>query len=107
MSNDPFSIRTISKGDEARVVRTLVFDEQFKLRPLKRGESVGDVPGVRYFQEVFRGDYIITTTQKDGSKIPHLRVTRHRDAAISGPFATEVLNRINPVLARYLMDYKI
>ena len=107
MSNDPFSIRTISKGEEAKEVRTLVFDEQFKMRPLKRGESVGETPGIRYFQEVFRGDYIITTTLKDGSTLPHLRVTRHRDAAISGPFAVEVINRINPILARYLMDYKI
>ena len=107
MPKEPFAFRTISKGVEAKEVRTLVFDENYKMRPLLKGESVGDLPGSRYFQEVYRGDYIITTTKKDGATIPYLRVTRHRDAAMSGPFAVEVLNRINPILARYLTDYSI
>ena len=107
MSNEPFSIRTVSQGAEAKDVRTLVFDEKFQLRPLLRGESIGDQPGKRLFQEVFRGDYIVTTTRKIDELLPLLRVTRHRDAAISGPFAVEVVNRINPILARYLMDYSI
>lgn len=107
MSNDPYSIRTVSQGAEAQEVRTLVFDEEFKLRPLKRGQSVGDDPGERLFQEVFRGDYIVTTSRKDRKGLPYLRVTRHRDATIAGTFAAEVLNRIDPILARYLMDYKL
>ena len=107
MSNNPFSIRTISQGAEAKTTRTLVFDENFKLRPLLKGESIGDYAGERLFQEVFAGDYLVTTILDEGSKIPHLRVTRHREKAIGGPFAVEVLNRISPICARYLMDFSI
>ena len=107
MSNEPFSIRPIAKGVEAREFRTLVFDGDFKLRPLLIGESVGEVPDQRMFQEVHAGDFIITTTKDRDLPTPKLRVTRHREKAMIGVYAVEVLNRIPGVLSRYLMDYTI
>ena len=103
----PFSVKSIAKGEEAKESRTLVFDEDFKLRPLIPGSSIGEDEGKRLFQQVFRGDYIITTIRGKECNYPRIRVTRHRDALISGLYAAEVLNRIPAILARYLMDYSI
>lgn len=103
-----YSMRPIANGREASTRRTVVLDQSFTMRPLIRGESVGEDGGIRLFQAVYRGDYIITTTKDERYPFPHVSVSRHNeDNVIGGIFATEILNRIDPLLARYLLDYKL
>lgn len=107
MLNQPYSVRSISNAEEAKRIRVLVFDQEFKMRPLLVGESLGDVPSQRSFQEVYPGDYIVVTTMVEHSRIPLVKVSRHKEKLMSGTYGTEVLNRIHPILSRYLMDYNL
>lgn len=102
-----YSVRCISKGDEAEAFRTIVVDQNFVCRPFLRGTSLDDHQEQRTFQEVFEGDFILSTSLEPGAKIPRLKVTRHKGNPISGLFVGEVLNRIHPILASYLMNYNL
>jgi len=100
--------RTIANGREAKTRRTIVVDQSFVMRPLIKGSGVGEYEDQRLFQNVYLGDYIITTTKEPGFKFPHISVTRHNEnGVIAGTYATEVLNRIQPLLAEYLLNYSL
>lgn len=108
MNRVPYDIRVISNKEEARTVRTLVFSDAYELRPLVRGESVGEEGGSsRLFQRALPGDYILTTSLQIGTKLPLVRLTRHRHSSAYGRDTASFLNSIDPILRRYLMDFKI
>ena len=103
-----YSTRPVSNGREATTRRTIVVDQSFVMRPLLKGQSIGEDAGTRLFQQVHRGDYIITTHRDEKFPWPIIKVSRHNeDNPICGTFATEVLNNIHPLLSQYLLKYDV
>lgn len=100
-------MRPIAQVDQLNNKRTIVVDSNFIMRPLLRGETTGEDKECRLFQQLHVDDYILTSYIDPRYNFPVLQITRHKEAEfIQGGLVVEILNRINPILQRYLMDYK-